>query len=530
MPASRPQYDAIVVGSGHNGLIAAAYLAKAGKRILVLERNAHLGGGTFTSEIAAAGYRHDWHSAVHVLIQANPLILDDELGLQSRFGLRYIYPEAIISTVFDDGDFIVSYKDIDKTCASIGRICREDADAYRKFANEAAALIPLMVRGMFAPPAPQGMFWSLLDQSVEGRGLMHVMQKSMLDIVNEHFAHEKTKIHLMRSAAELLVNPDDKGTGALVFNMAGFAHSFPWGIPVGGSGALVDALVCCLTTYGAEFRTQSEVEKVLVHEGTITAVRLRDGETLSADIVIGQIHPWLLGDVVENLDPALVSRAKATKVAGYTLMSGNYALKEAARFRVPDEASRTALTFFAPASLERYLRIFDDLGYGDLPKELVVCAYDHSQWDETRAPPGGGTLDVVCFCPFELRGGGSAAWDERRAEFQGRLHKMVEQVCANVHSDNVAGTAFHTPLDAVRYSPTFQGGDVGGVAKFFFQIGGHRPTPELSQYAVPGADGLYLAGTFMHPPGGVTGGGRATAVRICEDLGIDFDDLVGAET
>ena len=79
-----------------------------------------------------------------------------------------------------------------------------------------------------------------------------------------------------------------------------------------------------------------------------------------------------------------------------------------------------------------------------------------------------------------------------------------------------------------RYSPTFQHGDAGGVGKFFFQIGGHRPTPDLAQYAVPGAEGLYLAGTFMHPPGGVTGGGRATAVRICEDLDIDFDGLCEA--
>ena len=85
---------------------------------------------------------------------------------------------------------------------------------------------------------------------------------------------------------------------------------------------------------------------------------------------------------------------------------------------------------------------------------------------------------------------------------------------------------FFTPLDMVRDSPTFQRGDVGGVGKYFFQIGGHRPTPDLAQYAVPGVERLYLAGTFMHPPGGVTGGGRATAVKMCGDLGIDFDKLI----
>ncbi|MBD3759320.1 NAD(P)/FAD-dependent oxidoreductase [Rhizorhabdus sp.] len=521
------RYDVVTIGSGHNGLIAAAYLARAGKRVLIVERNSILGGGVVTSEVAAPGFRHDWHSAVHVLIQANPLLVNDELGLLSEFGLKYICPEPIYSTVFDDGDYIVSFKDVEKTCASIAHISADDAEAYRLFAQQAAAMVPLMLQGMFVPPPPQGMFWSLLDQSPEGRGLMHIMQKSMLDIVNEHFSNEKTKIHLMRGAAELLVNPDEKGTGALLLNMVGLTHGSAWGIPEGGSGALVDALERCLTKLGAEFQTSVEVDKVLVSGGKATGIRLTTGETIAADVVIGQIHPWLLGEMVENIDPGLARRALATKASGYTLMSSMYALNQAPQLRVPPEAARTILTLFAPASLEAYLRLYDDIRYGDLPGALAVCAYDHAQWDPSRAPAGGGTLDVVSFCPFELRNGGASAWDEQKDDLQRQLHEIAVQICSNLDEPNIAGSAFHTPMDALRYSPTFQHGDVGGLAKFFFQIGGHRPTPELSQYAVPGAEGLYLAGAFMHPPGGVTGGGRATAIRICEDLGIDFDSLLG---
>lgn len=520
-------HDVIVIGSGHNGLIAAAYLAKAGQRVLVLERNTALGGGVITDERVAPGFRHDPHSALHILIQANPLIRNDELGLLSKYGLKYYYPEAVFSTLFDDGDSIVTYADLDRTCQSIAKICPKDADAYRAFAQQSAKILPLMIQGMFVPPAPQGVFWALLDQSPEGRAIMHIMQKSMLDIVNQHFTHDKTKIHLLKCAAELQVGPDERGTGAFIFNMAGFAHSYPWGVPLGGSGALVDALVRCLEDNGAEFQTDTTVEKVLMSDSKATGVLLASGETINCTTVIGQIHPWDLGKMVDGLDDGIVQRARATDTAKYCLMWSMYALNDKPRFPGAEEASKAALFNYAPALLESYLRVFDDLRYGDLPGSPVLGILDNAQFDPSRAPTGGSTLTVSSFCPYDLREGGAAAWDERKAEISENAHMDIIEICPNLTQANIVGRAFDTPLDAERYSPTFRRGDVGGISKAFYQIGGHRPTADLAQYAVPGADGLYLAGAFMHPPGGVTGGGRATAIKICGDLKINFDNLCG---
>lgn len=144
--------DLIVVGSGHNGLIAAAYLAKVGKKVLVLERNDHVGGGSLTGEVTAPGFRHYLHAVLHVLIQANPIIRNDELGLAAKFGLKYRYPEAISSTVFDDGDSIITNINLDKTCDSIARVSPWDAEAYCRFYAQSAAMLPLVVKGMFVPP------------------------------------------------------------------------------------------------------------------------------------------------------------------------------------------------------------------------------------------------------------------------------------------------------------------------------------------------------------------------------------------
>jgi phytoene dehydrogenase-like protein len=524
-------YDVIVVGSGHNGLVAGAYLAKAGKKVLIVERNANLGGGVMSSEFIAPGYVHDWHSATHIVIQANPLLRNDELGLKSRFGLRYVHPEAIFSTIFDDGDSLITYASIDRTCESIARVSPADAEAYRAFADRSVALQPLMVQGMFVPPPPQGAFWALLDQSSEGRALMRVMQRSMLDLVNEYFTHDKVKVHLLKFAAEMLIGPDEKGTGAFLFNMPGFVHTFTPGVPIGGSVALVQSLVRCLEHYGAEFRGGTHVEKILLERGRVKGVLLTGGEKIQAkSAVIGQIHPWLLGDMVDGLDASLVANARGTRCASLSVMAAHYALREAPTFHAGVAPSRVALMNFAPAALEDYLRIFDNVRYGDLPAKPILAAHNNAQWDPSRAPAGGAALSIFAFGPFALRDGGSSAWDSRKPDFQRYVHDMFGTFCSNFGAENIVASDFHTPLDMARYSPTFQQGDAGGIGKFFYQVGGHRPTPELAQYGVPGAEGLYLAGTFMHPPGGVTGGGRATAIRVFDDLGMDFDQACGGAT
>ena len=523
-------YDIVVIGSGANGLSAAAYLAKAGQNVLVLESKPWFGGGVATREIVAPGFRHDLHSATHIVIQANPLIRNDELGLISKFGLKYIYPEGVFSTIFDDQTSMVSYVDIDMTCQSIAQFSQRDADAYRRFTEKSKETLALIASSMFVPPVPQGSFWALLDQSPQGRDLMRIMQCSMLDLVNEWFEHDKTKVHMLKFAAETLVGPDEKGTGMILYSFPAFIHTYPPGIPVGGSGALVSAMIRCLESHGAELRTDSEVTKVLIESGRAVGVRLASGEEIRAKTaVIGQIHPYLLDELIDGIDERVITNAKRVLPASFVLMSAHYALNEPPIYHAGSEPGRVALANFAPASLERYRRIFDDFRYGDISRDQIIAAHVNSNHDPSRAPPGKATLTLFGFAPFELRNGGSAAWDERKGEVAGILHEAYRHYVANLTDSNIIGRSFETPLDIQRYSPTFQNADVGGVGKYFDQIGGHRPTPELSQYTVPGVERFYLAGTFMHPPGGVTGGGRATAVKMCRDLKIDFDKLVSAK-
>lgn len=518
-------YDIVVIGSGHNGLIASAYLAKAGLKVMVLEANDDFGGGVVTSGQVAPGFRHDMHSNSHQVIMGNPLIINDELGLQAKYGLNYIRPEVQFSTIFDDQSSIVTYTDLDRSCDSIAKISPRDADAYRRFTEMSMGMLPMLTAGLFVPPLPQGSFWALLDQSPEGRTLMRYLQYSVLDVVREWFEDEKVIVHLLKFVSEAMTSPEIKGTGLVVFTMPGFVHTYPGGLPEGGSGVLVESLIRCLEDHGAELRAGAKVAKVMVESGRATGVRLEDGEEIQATrAVIGQIHPKMLDQLVDGLDEQVAGNAQRVQMASFAIMAMHFALNAPPKYYAGDEPGRALLAGFAPSRLDTLRRVFDDFRYNAVSANAFATAMVHSQHDPSRAPAGKAALTLFGFGPFDLDGD-SANWDRRKDEMGAWLRGSYGQFVSNMDEANIIAEVFHTPLDVERRSPSFQRGDVTGVGKYFHQIGGHRPTPELSQYAVPGVEGLYLAGTFMHPPGGVTGGGRATAVKICGDLGIDFDTL-----
>lgn len=522
-------YDIVVMGAGHNGLTAAAYLAKAGKKVLVLERLAWPGGGVVTREINTPGYRHDLHSSCHIMIQGNPMITEDELGLIGRYGLRYNYSDVPYASIFPNNETLITYKDLDRACAEVAKFSRKDADTYRMFAERSMAMMPMFLSGLYAPPLPYGPFMAMLDSSDEGREILDAMSRSSLDIIDDAFEDDRVKIHLLKLVTENLQLPDELGTGMGIYLMPGIIHTYGVSQPVGGSGGLTDALVRCIEANGGEIRLNAEVAQIVVGSGRANGVRMADGEVIAAkDGVIGAIHPHRLETFVKGLDEGLYRRAKRVNSSTQSLFVSHYDLKEQTRYHAGEEITRaTMLEYFTFDRLSDLLDDFDHLRRKRIPPRRLLGGGDETHGDPSRAPAGAGIFHSITMAPYAIAGRGAAHWDEIKEEYAAETLRQYAPFISNLTSDNIIAATHWSPLDMERSSPnSFVNGDMHGCAPFMYQTVGHRPIPELGQYTVPGADRLYLVGPFQHPGGGVYGAGRATAIKMFDEMGIDFDRAI----
>jgi phytoene dehydrogenase-like protein len=523
-------YDIVAMGAGHNGLVAAAYLAKAGKKVLVLERKAWPGGGVSTRELNTPGYWHDEHSSVHIMIQGNPIVREDELGLLSKHGLNYHYSPVPHATIFPDQSVLFTYKDVDKTCESFAKVSPKDAETYRDFVKLSQQMLKLFMPGMYAPPPPLGELFSMLDRSEEGRLMLDYMSRDCLDLVNQLYEHDKIKIHLLRLVSENLQAPNELGTGMGILLMPGIIHTYGVSQPVGGSGKLTESLVRCIESYGGEVRCNAEVAKITVSAGRATGVELTSGERIQAkDAVIGAIHPHVIRRFVEGVPEAVLKRAERTTLAPFSIMVSHYDLKKNARYFAGEEVGyATMLEFMASDKLDDMLADFDDLKRGLITERRLCAGGDESIGDKTRVPPGAGMFHGITFAPYEVKNKRWTGhhWDEFKEEIGDLSLAHYRKFVSNLTSDNIIARSIVSPVDLERSSPnSMMRGDVHGVAPYLYQTAGHRPTPDLGQFTVPGVERLYLAGPFQHPGGGVYGAGRATAIKMFEQLGMDFGSV-----
>ncbi|MDE2042412.1 MAG: NAD(P)/FAD-dependent oxidoreductase, partial [Alphaproteobacteria bacterium] len=253
-----------------------------------------------------------------------------------------------------------------------------------------------------------------------------------------------------------------------------------------------------------------------------------DGEQIMArDGVIGAIHPHVLRKFVAEAPERVLHRAERVTLSTFSINLTHLTLKEQLKLKVGNSANAMMTELMDFYSVRDMCLEYDKLRRGEVSDRLTAAG-DNTVFDPSRAPQGAGVFYGVNFAPYHLHDGGAAYWDAMKEKISDRALTQYAKFYTNLTPDNIIARLVRSPLDHERSSPnSMVGGDAHGCAPFFYQTVAHRPTPDLGSFRVPEVEGLYLVGPFMHPGGGVFGAGRATAIQMMDDMGIDFDKVCG---
>jgi len=514
-------YDAIVIGGGHNGLVAACYLAKAGKRVLVLERYHTVGGAAITEEIHP-GFRVSVASYSCSLLR--PEIIA-ELRLPD-YGFA-VYPKSPSYFMpFPDGRHLFLYADDrERSKAAIAHFSARDAAAYDAWEDFWDRACDVIEPTLMQPPISLGELADRFDRAGAMDDFRRVMLLSTTDLLNEFFESEHVKATMApQSLIGTASGPMTPGTPYVwLYHAIGRAigRRGVWGYVRGGMGAITQALAAAGRDLGVEIRTEASVAQVLVEEGQARGVVLENGETLRARVVLSNADPkrtFLKLCPASALPATFRERIDRCYRSSGPVYKLNLALHELPHYRaappnVPPEQLCRATVDIAPtvAYLER---AWDDCKQGQPSREPFIEIYTQSPTDPSMAPPGKHILS--CFCQYAPYAPAGRSWDDGlREEFADRVLDLLAEYAPNMR-DSVIARQMLSPVDLERRFG-LTGGNIFHGEITPDQSFNLRPLAGHADYRTPLA-GLYLCGSGAHPGGGVTGipGYNAAQVVIAD--------------
>lgn len=519
------EYDGIVLGAGHNGLILQAYAARAGLNVLCLERSETIGGGLQTiEEPQGSGFRHNTHAFFHRAIDRMPWYQDLEL---QHHGCEYVEPELNVALILRDGRSLEWWHDFERTAASVAAFSQRDAETVRRWH---AAFVPIVERILMpeaqSAPLPQETRERLLSRSPEGRLLLEVSRLSPLEFVRREFEHPTVQAGL------LFFN----GLREVDLRTPGFGHHIPalLASPAkaqmarGGSISLARALESAIRTAGGEIRTACEPARIVVENGRAVGVETGDGELFRArHFVASSLNPQQT--FLDLIAPEHLPRAWRDAAAGfqYNLLAPLFALNvnlaapprySAARDNPAlDEAFMVILGL---EHLDQFPEIVRHHEAGTIPPTAMWGA-SPTLFDATQAPDGRHTAFMWEKLPYRLHGD-PKTWDTAKEEHGRAMLELWRSFAPNLEAD-VLDWFTRSPLDVERSFPNMREGDLLVGAFTGGQIGYHRPFPGAGHYRGH-LDGLYLCGSCCHPGGNITGLPAYNAAQVLlGDLGLRQD-------
>lgn len=524
-------YDVAIIGGGHNGLTCAAYLARAGHRVVVLESRQVVGGFCTTEETVAEapGFRMNPTSMDQVFTNVAPSVVT-ELNL-AKYGLRYLTPDPMYSYLCPNGGTIDFCQEVSRTVESIRRLSRKDAVSYERLNTLMTdlwrAIMPY-VQGHPTRVSPSAVVQIVRQAAKSRRSLgaaAHILAASPAQVIEEWFECDELKAALACYAAASMAPLDEPGTG-LVLSILAVMHT--WGLrrPIGGNGAFTEALADCVTDHGGEILKDAAVAQVLIERGQAAGVVGANGGVVRARHVIAAINPVTVMEsmVEEEYIPEKLAAELRGLVALHTNISvfkGDVALSRRPHLPgVTDQDPILASVMLMAPSLDYVRRSVAGAQSGDITDEIPLWLGIPSILDRTLVSPDskGETLYVYApAVPLELRPPNQ--WEQEKDKYLIRCLQIFEDYVPGVQ-ESIIGTRATSPLDLGEFSTGHgMGHPFHKVDAIPSQLGPWRPTKSLSGYRTPVA-GLWHTGAAAHPMGILSGwSGRTAARTVSRALG-----------
>jgi beta-carotene ketolase (CrtO type) len=531
-------YDAVIIGAGHNGLVCAAYLLKAGYSVALLEKRSIPGGGATTEEAIpeAPGFKFNLCAIDHEFIHLGPVVEELEL---TKYGLEYLFCDPVTFCPHPDGKYFLAHKSVEKTCAEIARYSERDAQKYREFIDFWQRLTKGITPIFNAPPKSildiAGNYgWQNIQNLLSTLGgvdktldLIRTMLTSPQDSLQEWFDSEFLKAPLARLASEFGAPPSQKtiGIGSMMMSMR---HHPGMARPRGGTGALTQALLRLVKDKGGAVFCDRSVEAVLIgNNGKAEGVRTSNGEEYRANkAVISNIDARRL---FLNMIPVAASDAADPKLRerldrrivnnNETILKIDCALSEAPRFEAYNHREEFLVGSVLIADSVHHVEEAHSLAtMGKIPDENPSMYLDiPSVLDPSLAPEGKHTLWIEFFAPYQIYGqegtglNGTGWTDELKNQVADRVIAKLADYAPNV-KDAIIARRVESPAELGERLGAYKG-NYYHIDMTLDQMVFFRPLPEIANYKTP-IEGLYLTGAGTHPGGSISGMPGRNCARV----------------
>jgi phytoene dehydrogenase-like protein len=521
--------DIVVAGAGHNSLLTACYLAKAGYRCLVLDARPIPGGGAATEELLLPGFGIDTCATGHTMIRVNPALSQDELGLTADYGLRYAEPDPVEHVAFPDGEQFTMWLDRDRTAEEVARFSKADAAAYLRLLDEYDQVKHIFSQAQFTPVGFGPSLEQRLADHPQGKIWARRRQLSAVQVVRHEFESRHIQAFLLWMAFQVFQPADEPGSGVLPYAQTFGRQQRSWSIPIGGSGQLTAALTGYLADHGGTVICDQRVTRLLLEDGRCAGVETEDGTQYRAgSAVVSTIHVKHLRDMAPaDSWPAEFHYGIDTYDVGVPGFATYYATTAPPEFQTPD-GPRTAVSAGLAGWPEDVIQMGADLRAGRfMPEPAWLLVATPTLVDPGRAPAGQHTVKLLSPQTYELPEG-AGGWETVKREHSRRTLERLRQAAPGFTDDVILASLIKSPADIEELNPhmihgAFHGGNRGPAFS-----GALRPAPGWASHRMPIA-GLYQTGGTTHPGGSITGApGRNAAIVLLQDLGHDPAAIMSA--